>query len=119
MKFTLSRIRELCVHYTDRALFKYYRGKLASKGRGTSMSDDNAYPAVCYMASRNEYAFRKFRRNSTYNDILEHVSGQQGQEYLPSGGGGTGGKGQLPSPGVGRYLYFGNFTFRPLPGQTR
>ncbi len=82
MKFTLSRIRELCVHYTDRALFKYYRGKLASKGRGTSMSDDNAYPAVCYMASRNEYAFRKFRRNSTYNDILEHVSGQQGQEYL-------------------------------------
>lgn len=82
MKFTPNRIRELCVRYVDRALFKYYRGRLASKGRGTSMSDDNSYPAVCYMASRNEYAFRKFRRNSTYNDILEHVSRQQGQEYL-------------------------------------
>lgn len=82
MNFTLSRIKELFVHYTDRALFKYYRNKLASRGRGTSMSDDNAYPVVCYMASQNGHAFKNFRRNPTYNDILEHVSGKQGQEYL-------------------------------------
>lgn len=82
MKLTIKRLRNLCAHYTDRILFKYYYNKLSSGGRKTSMSDDNAYPVVCYMASQNEHAFKNFRRNSIYNEILEHVSEEQGREYL-------------------------------------
>ncbi|MDE6203877.1 MAG: putative sugar O-methyltransferase [Lachnospiraceae bacterium] len=74
-------IKDLFIHYTDRLLFKIYR-KMLSQRNKTSISDDNSYPVVCYMASRSEHFFKKFRRNPTYNDVLEHVSQQQGQEYL-------------------------------------
>ncbi len=62
-------------------MFKIYRKMLSHRNK-TSISDDNSYPVVCYMASRNEHFFKKFRRNPTYNDVLEHVSQQQGMEYL-------------------------------------
>lgn len=82
MTQTLKKMRKVYTHYMDRILYKYYRHKLASQGRKTSISDDNSYPVVCYMASKNERFFQGFRRNSTYNDILEHVSQSQGQAYL-------------------------------------
>lgn len=82
MKLTVEKLKKLYTHYADKILFKYYHKKLTSNGRKTSMSDDNAYPVVCYMASQNEHAFRNFRRNPIYNEILEHVSEKQGQEYL-------------------------------------
>lgn len=74
--------RNIFVRYVDKVLFKYYCRKLMTKGRKTSMSDNDAYPVICYMASRHEHIFKGFRRNAVYNDILEHVSREQGQEYL-------------------------------------
>lgn len=77
-----KKIKRKCIHYIDRILFKYYQKKLISQGRKTSISDDDAYPVVCYAASQNEHFFRRFRNNPIYNDILEHVTQKQGQEYL-------------------------------------
>lgn len=48
----------------------------------TSVSDNQAYPNVCLQASNNFRYFNNFRRNQIYNEILEHVSEQQGEEYL-------------------------------------
>jgi len=48
----------------------------------TSLSDNQAYPQVCLDASNNYKLFNNFRRNSVYNQILEHVSEDQGQKYL-------------------------------------
>ncbi|MDE7285845.1 MAG: putative sugar O-methyltransferase [Lachnospiraceae bacterium] len=82
MKWTFSNVKNMLIHYTDRILFKYYYRKLVSKRRKTSISDDHSYPVVCLMAAKSEHFFKKFRRNPTYNDILEHVSQKQGQDYL-------------------------------------
>lgn len=82
MKQTVNKIKNLLIHYVDRILFKYYYRKMMLQERKTSISDDNSYPAVCYMAAKSEHFFKKFRRNPTYNDVLEHVSQKQGQEYL-------------------------------------
>lgn len=81
MKQTHRNLKDLFSHYMDRLLFKIYK-KILSRQNQTSISDDNSYPVVCYMASKSEYFFKKFRRNAAYNDILEHVSQKQGQEYL-------------------------------------
>lgn len=48
----------------------------------TSLSDNQVYPQVCIQASNDYKFFNNFRRNSIYNQILEHVSEQQGGEYL-------------------------------------
>jgi putative sugar O-methyltransferase len=48
----------------------------------TSLSDNQAYPQVCLQASNDYRSFNNFRRNPIYNQILEHVSEEQGQEYL-------------------------------------
>ena len=48
----------------------------------TSISDNQSYPQVCIGASLNYRLFNKFRRNPVYNQVLEHVSKQQGEEYL-------------------------------------
>jgi putative sugar O-methyltransferase len=47
-----------------------------------SLSDNNMYPNVCLQASNEYRHFKNFRRNRVYNEILEHVSEQQGTEYL-------------------------------------
>lgn len=48
----------------------------------TSLSDNQAYPSVCLQASNDYRVFNNFRRNTIYNKILEHVSEEQGREYL-------------------------------------
>lgn len=48
----------------------------------TSLSDNKAYPNVCLQASNDSRYFKNFRRNQTYNEILEHTSEQEGKEYL-------------------------------------
>ncbi|MDE7048147.1 MAG: putative sugar O-methyltransferase [Lachnospiraceae bacterium] len=48
----------------------------------TSLSDNGLYPAVCLQAAREERYFRKFRRNEIYNQILEHLSKEDGDKYL-------------------------------------
>ena len=48
----------------------------------TSISDNQRYPQFCLRAALNGRAFNQFRRNSAYNEILEHVTREQGDEYL-------------------------------------
>jgi hypothetical protein len=48
----------------------------------TSLSDNQAYPQVCLHASNDYGFFNNFRRNPIYNQILEHVTEEQGKEYL-------------------------------------
>jgi putative sugar O-methyltransferase len=48
----------------------------------TSLSDNQLYPQVCIQASNDYKVFNNFRRNPFYNQILEHVSEQQGSDYL-------------------------------------
>ncbi len=57
------------------------QGDLAKREQ-TSLSDNGLYPAVCLQAAREEKYFRKFRRNEIYNQILEHVSKEDGDKYL-------------------------------------
>jgi putative sugar O-methyltransferase len=47
----------------------------------TSVSDNAAYPAICIQASQSEEAFKTFKSNKAYTDILEHVTYEEGQEY--------------------------------------
>ncbi len=78
----MKKIKDVSIRLADKILFRHYCKKLLSGGRKTSISDNAAYPVICYMASRHEHIFKGFRRNEVYNDILEHVSKEQGQEYL-------------------------------------
>lgn len=48
----------------------------------TSVSDNEAYPQLCLQASRDDRVFADFRRNPIYNEILEHVTEEQGRQYL-------------------------------------
>lgn len=48
----------------------------------TSISDNQAYPQVCALASIDYRVFNNFRRDETYTTILEHVSEEQGRQYL-------------------------------------
>ena len=50
--------------------------------RKTSISDDTNYVKVCKKMSEHDIFFTNFKQNPTYNEILEHVSQSQGQEYL-------------------------------------
>ena len=40
------------------------------------------YLEVCRKAVKDEQVFKTFRRNPDYNEVLEHVSYEQGKEYL-------------------------------------
>lgn len=51
-------------------------------GGGTSLSDNHSYPRFCLQASRDDRTFSTFRRNPIYNEILEHVTREQGEDYL-------------------------------------
>lgn len=53
-----------------------------SEQRSTSLSDNQAYPDACIQAANDYRAFNNFRRNPLYNQILEHVTQEQGAEYL-------------------------------------
>ena len=48
----------------------------------TSISDNVKYPAFCYGAARQDEVFRNFKRNPIYNEILEHLTPEQGAQYL-------------------------------------
>jgi len=47
-----------------------------------SISGTQAYAQVCLNASIDYQSFNNFRRNPIYNNILEHVSKEQGFAYL-------------------------------------
>lgn len=48
----------------------------------TSMSDTPHYLSVCKLACDNSRVFSKFKSNRDYRKILEHVTYEQGLEYL-------------------------------------
>lgn len=48
----------------------------------TSITDNNRYPMYCYIASKNDAEFANFKRHPVYNSVLEHVSPQEGSDYL-------------------------------------
>lgn len=47
-----------------------------------SISQLSSYPFFCKLAAQNEKVFSGFKRNPTYQLILEHVTYDQGNEYL-------------------------------------
>ena len=46
-----------------------------------SSSDNQSYPELCLQAALDVNKFSVFRRHYKYNQILEHVSKKQGEEY--------------------------------------
>lgn len=48
----------------------------------TSITDDQTYPLFCKKAATDEYTFKHFKKDSTYAVVLEHVTYNQGLEYL-------------------------------------
>ena len=48
----------------------------------SSISDDEVYPDFCETASKYDSVFNTFRSNPKYQNILEHVSKEQGNQYL-------------------------------------
>lgn len=47
-----------------------------------NLVDNGSYPAFCESAAKDENIFSNFKHNDVYREILEHVSYEQGQEYL-------------------------------------
>lgn len=50
--------------------------------RNTSASDNGNYPEFCYAASRHDEVFTNFKRHPIYTQVLEHVTAEQGKDYL-------------------------------------
>lgn len=86
LKKIIKKVMNLYTQYTYKISYGYHYNRLnkymISKGRRTSLSDDDVYPAFCYAASKDKNYFRNFRRNYLYNRVLEHVSWYMGQKYL-------------------------------------
>ena len=47
-----------------------------------SLSDYDEYLDFCYKAASDTNTFNSFRQNAAYRKILEHVTREQGQQYL-------------------------------------
>lgn len=54
----------------------------AKRQKSSSLSDSTAYNDFCRLAGTDEGQFANFRRNPVYNEILEHMTEEQGAEYL-------------------------------------
>ena len=48
----------------------------------SSISDGTSYERICERMSKDETFFKDFKQNQIYNEILEHVTKNQGQDYL-------------------------------------
>jgi hypothetical protein len=48
----------------------------------SSISDNSTYPNFCAQAAQNSDIFAAFKQNPIYNDILEHVTYEEGIEYF-------------------------------------
>ena len=51
------------------------------RGR-TSVTDDGAYPRLCERAASDPAVFASFKRHPDYTPVLEHVTPDEGAEYL-------------------------------------
>lgn len=52
------------------------------KNLSTSLSDNQTYPQACLRATNDYRHFNNFKRDPAYTQILEHVSEEQGKDYL-------------------------------------
>ena len=68
-------------HLVSKVFQKMYL-RATSRNNFTSLSDNQVYPEICLQASHDYTVFTDFRRNPIYNEILEHVSEEQGEKYL-------------------------------------
>lgn len=84
MKKIIRKIVKPIIQSISNARYRYNCKRLnyVPKRKKSSISDDGAYPAVCLAASKDENIFSNFRRNFIYNRILEHVSREEGEDYL-------------------------------------
>jgi hypothetical protein len=57
-------------------------GKIMEQQITKGLSDNNTYPQFCIQASIDFSLFDNFRQNPIYNQVLEHVTKDQGFEYL-------------------------------------
>ena len=48
----------------------------------TSATDNGRYPLFCYLASKDKNIFQGFKHSIIYTQVLEHVTQEQGSEYL-------------------------------------
>ncbi len=48
----------------------------------SSISDNTSYPNFCAQAANDTLTFKNFKQNTIYNDILEHVTYEEGAEYI-------------------------------------
>jgi hypothetical protein len=55
---------------------------LLGRCRRSSITDDDAYLGACRRAVADEGFFETFKRDGAYRQVLEHVSSEQGSEYL-------------------------------------
>jgi hypothetical protein len=63
-------------------LFRHARKPQSGTRMSTSFSDNQTYPQICLQAAGEYTHFNRFRQNPVYTQILEHVSPEQGREYL-------------------------------------
>lgn len=70
------------MHWALRNLADRVRNAFVKRSFVTSLSDNGRYPQVCVDAVNSTSTFRHFRRIRNYTAILEHVSPEQGAEYL-------------------------------------
>jgi hypothetical protein len=56
--------------------------KLAGAAGSASISENETYPQLCLQASRDDRVFANFRSDPIYNIVLEHVTEEQGGQYL-------------------------------------
>jgi len=86
------------------------RQRTSIYGNSSSISDMGLYPRFCRWAAEDESVFSRFRRSLIYRGILEHVSEEQGLQYLAEIGKSRSGLGEfatlIESDFVGNPLCF-------------
>jgi len=55
---------------------------MSENGVYPAYTSNSSYSQICLEAAHNDNIFNNFRRNPIYNQILEHISKELGDEYL-------------------------------------
>jgi hypothetical protein len=64
------------------ALFSLLTALIPFQGYSESIAQTTSYPNFCERAAEDDELFANFKQNPIYRQILEHVTYQEGQEYL-------------------------------------
>lgn len=74
-------LQDLRQGIAERAALKRWSRDMEYSG-DSSLSDAGIYPRFCQWAAEDEAVFSGFRASQIYRGVLEHVSEEQGREYL-------------------------------------